>query len=79
MEQEPKNTNESIDSMDLAQLAQWCVDSAALNGQNPHMFWGEKYGNVMANSQKYIEEIGLEKAKELAKKGELNFLENIYE
>lgn len=64
----------NVDSLNEQELAQLCVDTAALHeGEDPQIFWGDSYGERLASSQKYINQIGLDEAKKRFKKGELNF------
>lgn len=62
---------ETCNSTDLARV---CADSAAqMQRQDPQIFWGSRYGEVIRKSAEYIEQIGLAEAKKLFKEGKLNF------
>ncbi len=58
-------------------LARYSAVTAS-QSEDPHLFWGDSYGQVIKGSEDYINSIGLEEAKRLFKEGKLNFPETVY-
>ena len=75
-----KTREQLIDEMNLDEFVTHCVGSEPRErvGEDPKVYWGDAYLPEFNAEKEYIESLGLDVAKELAKKGSLHMDNDVF-